>query len=164
MESDGRLSGLHILIHTDGACSGNLGKGAWAAQLRRMDGEQELKKAKSLSGCDIATTKYRMELTAVIKAIEFLRPDEPQPVHVVSDSLYVVQGVTEYLAMWKANGWRTNSKKVVKNVDLWRLLDALISGRDVSWEWVRGHNGDPRNEAVDRLASDALRRPFLLDS
>ncbi|MER8486506.1 ribonuclease HI [Mesorhizobium sp. M1322] len=149
-----RPSGRHILIHTDGGCSPNPGNGGWAVVLRRIEGSAEIR-VKRLKGSEPETTNNRMELTAAIRALEFLKSDEPDPIVLVSDSRYLIDGITVYLPGWKVRGWRKSDKKPVENTDLWQALDALAEGRDIVWEWVRGHSGDPYNDEVDRLATMA---------
>lgn len=150
-----RHPGRHILIHTDGACIGNPGPGGWAAILQSMDGPKELKR-KAASGSNSDTTNNRMELTAAIEALKLVKSDSP--IFVRSDSQHVIKGINEWLVGWKSKGWRKADKKEVSNRDLWEELDSLASGREITWEWVRGHNGDPLNEEVDRLANEAARR------
>ena len=137
-----------VEIYTDGACRGNPGPGGWAALLRRGEHEKEI------SGAEPLTTNNRMELTAVIRALEALR--RPVEVRVYTDSEYVRRGVTEWLESWKARGWRTADKKPVKNQDLWERLDELIVPHRIEWHWVRGHSGVEGNERVDRLANQAI--------
>lgn len=136
-----------IEIYTDGACKGNPGPGGWGVLLKSGGTE------KALFGGEAGTTNNRMELTAVIKALEALK----RPCHVIlhADSQYVLKGMTEWLTGWKAKGWRTASRQPVKNVDLWQRLDALVSeaGHEIEWRWVKGHNGDPGNERADDLAN-----------
>ncbi|MDH5204579.1 MAG: ribonuclease HI [Hylemonella sp.] len=136
-----------IEIYTDGACKGNPGPGGWGVLLKSGSTEKEL------FGGEAGTTNNRMELTAVIKALEALK----RPCHVIlhADSQYVLKGMTEWLTGWKAKGWRTASRQPVKNVDLWQRLDALVSeaGHEIEWRWVKGHNGDPGNERADDLAN-----------
>ena len=136
-----------IVIYTDGACKGNPGPGGWGALLKSGDTEKEL------FGGEPATTNNRMEMTAVIKALEALK--RPCAVTLHMDSQYVLKGITEWLPGWKAKGWRTASKQPVKNVDLWQQLDTLVAGggHQIDWRWVRGHNGDPGNERADELAN-----------
>jgi ribonuclease HI len=137
-----------IEIYTDGACRGNPGPGGWAALLRR--GEQE----KEFSGAEPLTTNNRMELTAVIRALEALK----RPVRAIlyTDSEYVRRGIREWLPDWKARGWRTAARKPVKNLDLWQRLDQLAAGHQIEWHWVPAHAGVPGNERVDRLANAAI--------
>jgi ribonuclease HI len=134
-----------VVIYTDGACKGNPGPGGWGAWLSWGDHEREL------FGGEAATTNNRMELTAVIEALSALK--RRCPVTIYTDSEYVRKGVTEWLANWKARGWKTADKKPVKNVDLWQRLEALSLQHDVLWRWVRGHAGDPGNERADMLAN-----------
>mgnify|MGYP000636885524 CR=1 FL=1 len=137
-----------VVIHTDGACKGNPGPGGWGVQLRY--GEHQ----RTLSGGEAATTNNRMELMAAIQALESLR--EPCTVELHTDSTYVMKGITEWLPGWKARGWRTAGKQAVKNQDLWQRLDAARLRHRVDWRWVKGHAGDPGNEAADRLANEGL--------
>jgi ribonuclease HI len=137
-----------IEIYTDGACRGNPGPGGWAALLQM--GEQE----KELSGAEALTTNNRMELTAVIRALEALK--RPVPVRVYTDSQYVRRGITEWLHAWKARGWRTADRKPVKNQDLWQRLEEASAPHQIEWHWVPGHAGVPGNERVDRLANEAI--------
>jgi ribonuclease HI len=137
-----------IEIYTDGACRGNPGPGGWAALLRQGAHEREL------SGAEALTTNNRMELTAVIRALEALK--RPVRAAVYTDSEYVRRGVSEWLPAWKARGWRTAARKPVKNQDLWLRLDELAAGHDIEWHWVPGHAGVPGNERVDRLANAAI--------
>jgi ribonuclease HI len=137
-----------VEIYTDGACRGNPGPGGWAALLRRGTHEREI------HGAEPHTTNNRMELTAVIRALEALR--RPADVRVYTDSEYVRRGVTEWLTAWKARGWRTADKKPVKNQDLWERLDELIAPHRIAWHWVKGHSGVEGNERVDQLANEAI--------
>jgi len=137
-----------IESYTDGACRGNPGRGGWAALL--LSGEHE----REISGAEEHTTNNRMELTAVIRALEALK--RPVQARVYTDSEYVRRGVTEWLASWKARGWRTADRKPVKNQDLWQRLDELRTGHRIEWHWVPGHAGVPGNERVDRLANEAI--------
>ena len=137
-------------IYTDGACSGNPGAGGWGAILRYGEVEKEL------SGAEKETTNNRMELTAVIEALKALHRDCEIVIH--TDSRYVMDGVTNWMPNWKKNNWRTSNKKsAVKNVDLWQELDMLLAKHQVRWIWVKGHNGHPENERVDKLARDAIK-------
>jgi ribonuclease HI len=137
----------HVQIHTDGACKGNPGPGGWGALLQ-SDGIE-----KELFGGELQTTNNRMELLAVIEALEALQ--RPCNVVLYLDSEYVRKGITEWIAGWKARGWRTAAKQAVKNADLWQRLDALVSGggHQIDWRWVKGHSGDPGNERADMLAN-----------
>lgn len=134
-----------VEIYTDGACKGNPGPGGWGALLRY--GGQE----KELFGGEPLTTNNRMELLAVIRALQALR--RPARVRVHTDSQYVQKGISEWIKGWKARGWKTADRKPVKNEDLWRELDALVAGHEVRWQWVRGHAGHPENERADALAN-----------
>jgi len=135
-------------MYTDGACRGNPGKGGWGVLLR-YGGAQ-----KTLHGGEPMTTNNRMELTAVIKGLESLR--KPCRVNITTDSKYVLNGITEWLPNWKRRNWKTASKKPVQNVELWQQLDALASGHDIQWEWVKGHSGHPENDIADRLANQGI--------
>lgn len=137
-----------VVVYTDGACSGNPGAGGWAAVI--LDGQTH----KELSGFEPSTTNNRMELMAVIQALEHLAPHSHMTVY--SDSEYVVKGVTQWLGRWKQNNWRTKSKNPVKNIDLWQRLDHAARCHTIAWKWVRGHAGDRYNELVDTLAVAAL--------
>ena len=137
-----------IDIYTDGACSGNPGPGGWAAILRSGAYEKEI------FGGEAVTTNNRMEMFAVIRALQSLRTKAPITIH--TDSRYVMDGATKWLKRWKANGWKTSDKKPVKNEDLWRALDDLLSGHDIKWRWVEGHSGHTENERADQLARSAI--------
>jgi ribonuclease HI len=137
-----------VEIYTDGACRGNPGPGGWAALL--SFGERE----KELAGAEEHTTNNRMELTAVIRALEALK--RPVEARVFTDSEYVRRGITEWLSSWKARGWKTADRKPVKNQDLWEELDRLAAQHQIQWHWVKGHAGIPGNERVDRLANEAI--------
>ena len=137
-----------IEIYTDGACRGNPGPGGWAALLSKAGHEKEI------SGAEALTTNNRMELTAVIRALEALR--RPVRARVYTDSEYVRRGISEWLPGWKARGWRTAARKPVKNQDLWERLDELSAAHDIEWRWVPGHAGVPGNERADQLANEAI--------
>ena len=137
-----------VEIYTDGACRGNPGPGGWAALLSFGDREKEL------AGAEAHTTNNRMELTAVIRALEALK--RPVPVRLYTDSEYVRRGITEWVKSWKARGWKTADRKPVKNQDLWEQLDALAALYQIEWHWVKGHSGVEGNERVDRLANQAI--------
>ena len=137
-----------VEIYTDGACRGNPGPGGWGATLEMGEHFREL------SGAEAMTTNNRMELTAVISALEALK--RPVPVKLYTDSEYVRRGITEWLKSWKARGWKTADKKPVKNQDLWERLDAVAARHRIEWHWVKGHSGVPGNERVDRLANAAI--------
>jgi len=141
-----------VKIWTDGACSGNPGPGGYGAILQF--GERE----KELSGGESATTNNRMELMAAIVALEALT--RPCAVDLHTDSQYVRNGVTQWLAGWKARGWKTADRKPVKNEELWRRLEEASERHDVAWHWVRGHAGDEMNERADALARAGM-APFL---
>ncbi|HMN83012.1 MAG TPA: ribonuclease HI [Burkholderiaceae bacterium] len=134
-----------VHIYTDGACKGNPGPGGWGVLLRFGDQEKEL------FGGEEQTTNNRMELLAVIRALQALTRRCSVAVH--TDSQYVQKGISEWLPGWKRRGWKTADNKPVKNADLWRELEALVAGHDVTWHWVRGHNGHAENERADRLAN-----------
>jgi ribonuclease HI len=138
----------HVVIHTDGACSGNPGLGGWGAILSFGDQERELK------GGAPMTTNNRMELMAAISALEALK--KPCRVDLHTDSQYLRNGITSWIGSWKRNGWRTADRKPVKNVDLWQRLDAALVPHQVRWHWVRGHAGHAINERADALARDAI--------
>ena len=140
-----------VVIYTDGACKGNPGPGGWGVLLRSPDGTE-----KELCGGELGTTNNRMEMMAVIEALKILK--RPCKVTLHLDSQYVLKGITEWLAGWKAKGWKTAAKEPVKNVDLWQRLDALVHGgpHRISWHWVKGHAGDPGNERADGLANKGV--------
>jgi ribonuclease HI len=144
-----------VEIYTDGACKGNPGPGGWGALLKSVSTQKEL------FGGEALTTNNRMELTAVIEALTALK----RPCHVTLhvDSQYVLKGMTEWMAGWKARGWKTATKKAVKNVDLWQRLDQLVNtaGHKIDWRWVRGHTGDPGNEQADALANRGVEQVQL---
>ena len=142
------MSGPDVVIYTDGACSGNPGPGGWGALLMASGREREL------CGGEAATTNNRMELTAAIEALEALK--RPCRVELHTDSRYLRDGISQWLAQWKARGWRTASKSAVKNEDLWRRLDAAAARHRIDWRWVRGHAGHPLNERADALARRGL--------
>lgn len=137
----------HDTVHayTDGACRGNPGPGGWGVLLKSAGATREL------FGGEPNTTNNRMELMAAIVALETLR--RPCAVELFTDSQYVLKGITEWIGGWKARGWKTAERKPVKNVDLWQRLDQARTVHQVQWVWVRGHNGDPGNEAADALAN-----------
>ena len=137
----------HVKIASDGACKGNPGPGGWGALIRSGTNE------KHVSGGDAQTTNNRMELTAAIRALQALK--RPCHVTLVTDSTYVMDGITKWVSGWQANGWRTAAKKPVKNVELWQELIEAIKPHRIDWTWVKGHAGDPDNETADRLASEA---------
>jgi ribonuclease HI len=133
-----------VVIHTDGGCEGNPGPGGWAAVLRYGTQTREI------FGGEIATTNNRMELTAAIRALQTLR--EPCAVEMFTDSQYLRKGITEWIAAWKARGWKTKDKQPVKNVDLWQQLDVAAAKHRIEWKWLKGHAGHQDNERCDELA------------
>lgn len=137
-----------VTIHSDGACHGNPGPGGWAALLQCGPNTREL------SGGTPATTNNRMELQAAIESLAALR--EPCAVDFFTDSEYVRQGITSWVANWKRNGWRTKAKQPVKNADLWRALDAAVAGHRIEWHWLKGHAGHAGNERCDQLANEQV--------
>lgn len=137
-----------VEIFTDGACRGNPGPGGWGAVLRCADREREL------YGGAPRTTNNRMELTAAIEALRAL--SQPCRVVLTTDSTYVRDGITAWLANWKARDWKTAARKPVKNADLWRALDEQNQRHEVQWHWVRGHSGHPENERADSLANRGI--------
>lgn len=137
----------HVIVFTDGACSGNPGPGGWGAILRFGDVEKELK------GGEAHTTNNRMELMAAIQGLSALK--RPCRVTLSTDSRYVLDGLTKWIHGWLKNGWKTADKKPVKNADLWQELLAAAKPHRVEWVWVKGHAGHPDNERADKLASDA---------
>jgi len=137
-----------VRLFADGSCHGNPGPGGWAALLE-YEGQR-----RELSGAEPATTNNRMELRAVIEGLKALR--EQCEVQVWTDSRYVVDGMSTWLAAWKQRGWKTAGKKPVKNEDLWRALEETAAPHVITWHWVRGHDGHPENERVDRLANAAI--------
>lgn len=134
-----------IEIFTDGACKGNPGPGGWGALLRYGDHE------KRLYGGELETTNNRMELTAAIEALKALK--RSCNVELTTDSVYVKNGINQWLEGWKAKGWKTAAKKPVKNKDLWQALDEQVSKHRINWHWVKGHSGHPENEIADELAN-----------
>jgi ribonuclease HI len=142
-----------LYAYTDGACSGNPGPGGWGALLIARDGDTVVKE-RTLKGGAADTTNNRMELSAAIKALEAL--ERPSKITIVTDSSYVKDGLTKWIFGWKKNGWKTAAKKPVKNVDLWKQLDAAQARHQVSWEWVKGHAGHPENERADELAREGM--------
>jgi ribonuclease HI len=137
-----------VEIYSDGACRGNPGPGGWGVLLRYHGAEKEL------YGGEAATTNNRMELMAVIRALEALK--RRSRVKLYTDSLYVMKGITIWIDGWKRKGWRTADKKPVKNEDLWRRLDELAAKHDIEWHWVKGHAGHPENERADELANKGI--------
>jgi ribonuclease HI len=138
----------HVIVHTDGACSGNPGPGGWGVVLQWNGHTKELK------GGEPHTTNNRMELMAAISALENLK--RPCTVQIHTDSQYLRDGITKWIFGWKKNGWKTADKKPVKNVDLWQRLDAALKSHEVHWHWVRGHAGHDLNERADVLAREGI--------
>ena len=145
-----------IFAYTDGACSGNPGPGGWGVLMIARDGDTVLRE-RELSGGAAETTNNRMELMAAIAALEAL--ERKAALTLVTDSVYVRDGLTKWIHGWKRNGWKTAAKKPVKNDDLWKRLDAAAAAHDVTWEWVKGHAGHPENERADALARAGM-APF----
>ena len=141
-------TGNSVVIYTDGACSGNPGPGGWGSVLMYNGHRREM------SGGESETTNNRMEMMAVIQALETLKRSCAVVIH--TDSTYVMKGMTEWLASWKSRGWKTAAKKPVKNVDLWQRMDDAVQRHDVKWKWVKGHSGVPENERADELARLAI--------
>lgn len=141
------MSGI-VEIYTDGACRGNPGPGGWGALL--IAGEH----TRRLWGGESGTTNNRMELTAAIEALNALKGSRRVVLH--TDSKYVMDGITQWMPNWKKRGWKTAAKKPVKNQDLWRALDEAIARHDITWKWVKGHDGDPGNEEADALANRGI--------
>jgi ribonuclease HI len=137
-----------VEIFTDGGCKGNPGPGGWGALLRYGQTEKHLK------GAELLTTNNRMELTAAIQALAALK--QPCVVSLTTDSQYLRQGMTEWIQRWRASGWKTAAKKPVKNVDLWQQLAEQVAKHQVTWHWVKGHNGHRENELADQLANQAI--------
>ena len=140
-----------VIIHTDGACSGNPGPGGWGAVLQYNGTVKELK------GGEALTTNNRMELTAAISALNALKRKCDVELH--TDSVYVKDGLTKWIFGWKRNGWKTADKKPVKNVELWQALDEAVQRHVIDWRWVKGHAGDEMNERADQLANEGM-APF----
>jgi ribonuclease HI len=138
----------HVIVHTDGGCSPNPGPGGWAAILSFGDRE------KQLAGGEPDSTNNRMELMAAISALDALK--RPCRVDLYTDSKYLRDGIMTYITRWKQNGWRTADKKPVKNVDLWKRLDAALGEHQIRWRWVKGHSGHDMNERADELVRAAI--------
>jgi ribonuclease HI len=141
-----------VVIHTDGACSGNPGPGGWGAILEAGSHRKEIK------GGETLTTNNRMELTAAIEALETLK--QPSEVELYTDSNYLRGGITQWIKKWKVNGWRTADRKPVANAELWRRLELATERHRVHWHWVKGHDGHDANERADELARDGM-APYL---
>jgi ribonuclease HI len=136
-------------VFTDGACSGNPGPGGWGALVRRGDTQY------TLAGAELATTNNRMELMAVIKALDSIA-DMAAVIVVTTDSRYVQDGISSWIKNWKINNWQTAARQPVKNRDLWMQLDSVVAQHNVTWKWVKGHSGHIENDLVDKLARDAI--------
>lgn len=139
-----------VVIYTDGACSGNPGPGGWGSVLMYNGHRREL------SGGEAETTNNRMELMAVIQALETLTRPCTAVIH--TDSVYVMKGITEWISQWKQRGWKTAARKPVKNVELWQRLEQAAERHNIKWKWVKGHSGVPENERADELATMAIPR------
>lgn len=150
-----RPSGRAYIIHTDGACLGNPGPGGWAATIKLVEDGTEISRAAISGGEPSTTTNIRMEMRAPIEALKTLPEDRSLPVAVFCDNQMVVRGMTEWMPGWLRRNWRGSGGKPVANKELWQELLALTDGRNITWHWIRGHNGDPDNEEVDGLASAA---------
>ncbi|MBE8220568.1 MAG: ribonuclease HI [Alphaproteobacteria bacterium] len=142
-----------VNIFTDGACSKNPGPGGWGARIEHANNAEEI------YGGEFGTTNNRMELTAAIEALKAL-PDGTD-ITLTTDSIYVKDGITQWIKGWKARGWKTASKKPVKNIDLWQALDAQCTRHTIQWQWVRGHDGHEGNERADELARLGM-APYLI--
>jgi len=148
------MSNARVIMYTDGACRGNPGPGGWGVLLQYRDREKEL------YGGEPETTNNRMELTAAIKGLEAL--NKSCRVRIVTDSEYVKNGISQWLADWKKRGWKTAARKPVKNIDLWQRLDQAVQDHQVEWCWVKGHSGDPGNERADALANRGIDELVIL--
>ncbi len=138
----------HVTIYTDGACEPNPGPGGWAALLLSDGRESEL------AGAEVQTTNNRMELTAAVKALESLH--QACKVDIYTDSEYLKRGITEWLPDWRRRGWKRKTGQL-KNIDLWKALEACLEENEITWHWVRGHAGNQYNQRVDSLARRAMR-------
>jgi len=145
---------MEIKIYTDGACVGNPGPGGWAAIIIIEN------KKKELFGGEKLTTNNRMELTAAIKSLEYCDVQEKKQlslkgIKIYTDSSYLKEGITKWVSNWEKNNWKTSDKKNVKNVDLWKKLKDLAESKQIEWNWIKGHSGDPMNDLADKLAKEA---------
>ena len=138
------------MIYTDGACSGNPGPGGWGAILTYGKFEKEL------SGGKDNTTNNRMEMTAVIEALSSLKLDYKGEIEIWTDSKYVLQGITDWIHGWKRRGWKKADRKPVLNEDLWKQMDATVADKNITWQWIKSHDGDEGNERADALARRAI--------
>lgn len=150
------VTSRRYVVTTDGACRGNPGPGGWGARLHSFEGS-DLRATKELSGALPRATNNEMELTAAIEALRWLK-NQAIPVTLVSDSQYVIKGMTEWMDGWRAKGWRKSDGKPVMNRKLWEDLIAAVGDREVTWQWVKGHAGHPDNERADQLANLAIDR------
>ncbi len=144
---------IEYIAYTDGACSGNPGPGGWGVVLRAMK-NGEITKQKELCGGEADTTNNRMELMAAISCLEIL--SRHTEITIITDSVYVKDGMTKWIMGWKKNGWKTAAKKPVKNVELWQRLDEAVAMHKVTWQWIKGHAGHEGNELADELARKGL--------
>ena len=145
---------MKIKIYTDGACIGNPGPGGWAAVIIAENKKQEL------FGGEKMTTNNRMEITAAIKSLEYCDLQEEKrlslkEIKIYTDSVYLKEGITNWIKMWEKNNWKTADKKNVKNVDLWKKLQDLVKSKQIEWSWIKGHSGNPMNDLADKLAKEA---------
>ncbi len=145
-----------LFAYTDGACSGNPGPGGWGCLMVAREGDKVIKQ-KDLNGGAKLTTNNQMELLGAISALESL--NKPSRITIITDSVYVKDGITSWIHGWKKRGWKTAANKPVKNEDLWKRLDAATQSHDVTWKWVKGHAGHPENERADELARAGM-APF----
>jgi len=144
---------MEIIAYTDGACSGNPGPGGWGVLLIAKKGDKILKE-KELSGGEVYTTNNRMELRAAVQALKEIY--NKSEITIITDSVYLKDGMLLWLPRWEKNGWKTSNKKPVKNQDLWQDLQQLVKCHSVTWEWVKGHNGEYGNEKADQLAREGM--------
>ena len=145
---------MQVKIYTDGACVGNPGPGGWAAIIL-LDNDK-----KELFGGEKLTTNNRMELTAAIKGLEYCDLQEGKQlslkeIKLYTDSVYLKEGITNWISKWEKNNWKTSDKKNVKNIDLWKKLKDLVTSKQIEWCWIKGHSGDPMNDLADKLAKEA---------
>jgi len=145
---------MQVKIYTDGACVGNPGPGGWAAIILLENDKKEL------FGGEKLTTNNRMELTAAIKGLEYCDLQEGKQlslkeIKLYTDSVYLKEGITNWISKWEKNNWKTSNKKNVKNIDLWKKLKDLVTSKQIEWCWIKGHSGDPMNDLADKLAKEA---------